>query len=180
MSGKATYEQLALRVKELEKEAAECKRAEEVLQESARQLRAAYDQAIKYADDLNQDITRTNIYENLHPDIQIPWKLEVAWQDTPFEWDDSPFTFTSTTYGSNTADATLGSSDPTYNGEPIQLDGNFAGHHVDLMPTLEDSRVDRVMQNSVKYLSLLTQHIEDAVGHHRVEQLAQHQPLWEW
>jgi len=64
MPGKATYEQLELRVKELEKEAAERKRAEEVLWESARQLRAAYDQSIKYAKDLNQDIAERKRVED--------------------------------------------------------------------------------------------------------------------
>lgn len=46
MNDKPTYEELEQRVKDLQKEAVERKRAEEALRESARRLQIAYDQSI--------------------------------------------------------------------------------------------------------------------------------------
>ena len=56
MAKKPTYEELGQRVEELEKEALEHKQAGEALQESTRRLEVAYDQAIIYAQHLNEEI----------------------------------------------------------------------------------------------------------------------------
>ena len=56
MTKKPRYEELEVRIRELEEEAAERKHTEEALRESACQIRAAYDQSIKYAKDLSQDM----------------------------------------------------------------------------------------------------------------------------
>jgi signal transduction histidine kinase/ActR/RegA family two-component response regulator len=56
MPSKPTYAQLEERIKALEQEALEREGAEEALWESTRQLQVAYDQAIIYAQDLNEQI----------------------------------------------------------------------------------------------------------------------------
>lgn len=56
MAKKPTYEELGQRVEKLEKEALEHKQAREALQESTRRLEVAYDQAIIYAQHLNEEI----------------------------------------------------------------------------------------------------------------------------
>ncbi|RLB82439.1 MAG: hypothetical protein DRH17_05895 [Deltaproteobacteria bacterium] len=56
MEKKPTYEGLEQRVKELEKEALERKRAEEAPRETTRRLQVAYDQSIIYAQQLNEEI----------------------------------------------------------------------------------------------------------------------------
>lgn len=66
MVDKPTYEELEQRVKELEKEAARCKRAEGDLREATRRLQVAYDQSIVYAQHLNEEITeRKKVEETL-------------------------------------------------------------------------------------------------------------------
>lgn len=56
MAKKSTYEELEQRVEELEQKAFEHKQAEEALRESTRKLEVAYDQAIIYAQHLNEEI----------------------------------------------------------------------------------------------------------------------------
>ena len=56
MGGKPTYEELAQRVTDLEKESLERRLAEDQLRESTRQLQVAHDQAIIYARELNEEI----------------------------------------------------------------------------------------------------------------------------
>jgi hypothetical protein len=56
LMAKPTYKALEQRVKGLEKGALERKHAEEALLESTRRLQVAYDQAIVYAQELNDEI----------------------------------------------------------------------------------------------------------------------------
>jgi PAS domain S-box-containing protein len=56
MAEKPTYKELEQRVRALEKEALEHKRADDALLESTRRLRVAYDQSIIYAQELVEDI----------------------------------------------------------------------------------------------------------------------------
>jgi len=56
MASRPTYEALKQKVRALEKEALERKGAEEALLESTRRLQVAYDQAIVYAQELNDEI----------------------------------------------------------------------------------------------------------------------------
>jgi PAS domain S-box-containing protein len=56
MASRPTYEALKQKVKGLEKEALDRQRAEEALLESTRRLQVAYDQAIIYAHELNEEI----------------------------------------------------------------------------------------------------------------------------
>jgi PAS domain S-box-containing protein len=58
MAGKPTYEELEQRVRALEKEALERKRADDALLESTRRLRIAYDQSIIYAQELVREISK--------------------------------------------------------------------------------------------------------------------------
>ena len=73
-----------------------------------------------FLSDLNSDTERDDIWSNLHDSIDNPWKLPVTWEDTPFAIADIPFTLGSPTYGSSSADATLGSSG-IYNGGAIHF-----------------------------------------------------------
>lgn len=57
MSRKPTYEELLQKVRALEKEAYERRRADNALLESTRRLHVAYDQAIVYAKELREEIT---------------------------------------------------------------------------------------------------------------------------
>ena len=57
MAKKPTYKELEQRVRELENEALERKRADDALLESTRRLRVAYDQSIVYAQELVEEMT---------------------------------------------------------------------------------------------------------------------------
>jgi PAS domain-containing protein len=57
MAEKPTYKELEQRVRALEKEALERKRADDALLESTRRLRVAYDQSIIYAQELAEQIS---------------------------------------------------------------------------------------------------------------------------
>jgi PAS domain S-box-containing protein len=57
MTQKPSYEELEQRIAELEKEAIERKLAEDEFRESTRRLQVAYDQALIYARELNEEIT---------------------------------------------------------------------------------------------------------------------------
>ena len=57
MAEKPTYKELEQRVRELENETLERKRADAALLESTRRLRVAYDQSIVYAQELVEEMT---------------------------------------------------------------------------------------------------------------------------
>ncbi len=71
-----------------------------------------------FLSDLNSDTERDDIWSNLHDSIDNPWKLPAVWSSTPFASGEGPFALNSPTYGSNSADATFGSSNG-YNGDAI-------------------------------------------------------------
>ena len=75
-----------------------------------------------FLNDLNSDAERDDIWENLHDTIDDPWKLPATWSGTPFEFGDAPFMLEGSTFGTNSADATFRSADPTYDNEPIHFD----------------------------------------------------------
>jgi len=80
-----------------------------------------------FLDDLNNDLEREDIWENLHPDIADPWKLPGTWgvpvATMPFAPLYVTFSFPGglTIVGTN-ADGTLDSDPSTWDGEEIHIE----------------------------------------------------------